>query len=121
GLVVLNAGPRHPRPHPARLASAECVARRLFAEHAAIVLGAYAVIVQIAVAFDRLPDRQPIGCQLGQACAKAGIDIALDHLAGGIDMGVGIENADPVPHPRSTPSAWDRVVRDLPAGYSADR
>ncbi len=99
GLIVLDAGTRHLGSHPPCVTAGERLARRLLAEHPAIELGPDPVIVQLAVAFDRLADRQAIGRQFRQARAKAGVDIALQHLGGRVDVGIGIIDAIAVPHP----------------------
>src|SRR5215203_3213803 len=44
-------------------------------------------------------NRHPIGREIGEARAKARIDIFVENLGGRLDMRIGVEYAQPVLHP----------------------
>src|SRR3989442_12554379 len=86
GLVVLHPRPGHLAAHPFGLPAGKGFARRRLAEDAPVILYADAVVVQIARAFDRAPDRLTIRRQFRKAGAKRRVDVALQHLRGRVDM-----------------------------------
>src|SRR5260370_41523153 len=83
GPIVLNTRPRHLASPPARLPAGEALSRRGLAEDPPVELGADAVIVE-AVGSARAVRRQ-----FGQPRPKTGIDVALQNLGGGGDVGNG--------------------------------
>src|SRR3954452_5484005 len=99
GLVVLHPGPGHLAAHPMGVAPAMGVARRRFAEDALKLDLAEAVDVVISrAAGTAWADRHPISRQLRQPRAKPRIDVFLQHLGRGFDMGIGVVYAQPVLH-----------------------
>ena len=102
GMVVLHPGPRQLAAAPLRLPTGVRLARRRLAQHPAIEFGRDAVVVETGGMLGRLPDRHPIGRQLGKARPEARVDIALQDLGGGEDMGIGIVDAEPVFHAPSS-------------------
>lgn len=91
GLVVLGARPWLLAAHPARLSACEGLAWRRFAEDPPIELGAGAIVVEIA-------GRGTVRRQVQQPCPKVRIDIFVQDLGGGVDMGVGIIHPEAVFH-----------------------
>src|SRR5207302_5371093 len=96
GLVVLGPGARLLRAHPLGIAAAMGLARRRFAEDA--LIGYLAIPIDMAAgrpAGRPGSDRLPVWRQLGKARAKPGIDISVEDFGCRLDMGVGIEYAQP--------------------------
>ena len=96
--VVLDARPRLLAAAPVRLAARMGLAGLGLAEDAAVELGRDPVIMLVGGAVLAVPDRYPIGRQLGEPRPEVRVDIALQHLGGGQDMRVGIINAQSVFH-----------------------
>ncbi len=105
GAIVLHAGaraqPAAPLPSVARARSA----RRL-AERALIGLMVEAVDGTLAAARVAPPDRCLVRRQFRQPRAEAGIDIFVEHLGAGIDVGVDIVDAESAFH-AAFPSRFD--------------
>ena len=102
GLIVLHSRAGHLAAHPSRLAAGERVARRRLAQHPPVILGPDAVIVEFGNAADRaLPDGKPVGRQFGEARPEIRVDIPFQHLGSGVDVRIGIINAEPVSHAAS--------------------
>src|SRR5206468_2480773 len=102
GLIVLHPGARHLAAHPPRLAAGKSLARGFLAENPPVVFRAYAVVMETVDAADRaLPDRETVRFELGEAGAKARIDVALQDLSGRVDVGIGIVDAETVFHAAS--------------------
>jgi hypothetical protein len=98
GLIVVHPRPRHLAAAPPRFAAAEVLARFRFAKDPPVVLGGDAIVVEAARTVPVARRRQPVLRQFGEPRPKTGVDIALEHLGGGVDMGVGVKNPVPVLH-----------------------
>ena len=99
GLVVLGPGARLLRTHPLRVAAAMGLARRRLAEDP--LIGDLAVAVDVAAgrsAGCAGSDRLAVLRQFGKARAEARIDVGVEDFRGRLDMGIGIEYAQPVFH-----------------------
>ena len=97
GIVVLHAG-GGAQPAAPDAAVARTLARLCFAERALIDLLVEAVERAGAAAFFARLDRYLEGRQLRQARAEGRIDIFVEHLGAGVDVGVDIVDAKAVLH-----------------------
>ncbi len=103
GVVVLDAGAgaQPAAPHPA---VARAGLRLRFAQRALIDLFVEAVDRALAAALLARADRDLVAGQLREARSEARIDIAVEHLGAGVDVGVDIVDAKAVFHRLSPPS-----------------
>src|SRR5271169_894185 len=92
GLIVLHPRPRQLAAAPLRLAAGEGPARRRLPQHPPVEFPAETIVVATLAA--GLTVRR----QFGEPRPKARIDVSLQNLRGGIDMSIGIVNAQAVLH-----------------------